>query len=70
MDIFDSLLKGDLVEIIDVVKSDINTTKALIIIQVKDDKTINTIVAGINEFEVIGIIELAKIQVIDNGVDE
>ena len=66
MDILKHILKSDFIDSLNEAESGLDTTKALIVIQVKDNNAIDMRATGLNDYEVIGILESAKIQVIDN----
>ena len=69
MDIFDVILKSDIADLLDKAKNDLGETKAVVLIQVLDDGGIRVRSVNLNNFETVGVLELAKLEVLDDDDD-
>ena len=69
MDIFDVILKSDIADLLDKAKNDLGETKAVVLIQVLDDGDIRIRSVNLNDFETVGVLELAKLEVLDDDDD-
>lgn len=70
MDILQHILKSDIVDLLDKAKDELESTRAVILIQVMDTGELHTRAINLNDYEVIGILQTAKVQVIDDGEDD
>lgn len=67
MDIFDSILKSDIIDLLDEVRGELSTTKAIVLIQVTDNDELHVRSVNLNIFETVGICQAAAVHTIDEG---
>jgi len=68
MDVYDLVLKSDIINLLDEAKDELETTRSVVLIRLMDNGELHARAINLNDYEVIGVLESAKIQVIDDDV--
>ena len=66
MDVLKHILKSDIADLLDEANNELEETRSVILIQVMDDGDLRMRAINLNHYETIGILESAKIEVLDD----
>ena len=69
MDVFDLVLKSDIINLLDETRSKLDKTKAVILIRITDIGELHVRAINLNDYETIGVLESAKVEILE-GYDE